>query len=52
MDEALFSALLLYIEARIEARMVQHSSGPHVAAIREASRRAERELYAAAKVKR
>lgn len=52
MAEALLSALIKYIDARIEARMVQHSSGPHVAAIREESRRAERELYAAAKVKR
>jgi 2-isopropylmalate synthase len=36
-----------YVEARIEARMAQHSCGPHVSAIREESRQAARALRAA-----
>lgn len=44
MTEAQFTALVAFVDARIEARMVRDSCGPHVSGIRQASRDAEKQL--------
>jgi len=46
MTEAQLEALFAYIDARIDARMLQNSCGPHVSAARQESREAARELRA------